>query len=238
MFHQILKHLFGSKNQFTSDDKYLAVITNNGLWIKDTSDNGLISIIHSLKIEEEKLLDSFITQFDKNYKVKRYIHSKEIDIKDYNWLILNAKIYENNTNFKRDVFSMKSNFNYEKIQSLFSNLSSLSILELFKLKENYTALNYSTTEVNLQIHKIFSYPIYLLLMTIISSILMFNSKIFKSNILKISFGLFLSVLIYYINNFFMVMGKTEKMSIVISVWIPLLILMVINFLISYKLNER
>ena len=226
------------KNQFTSDDKYLAVITNNGLWIKDTSDNGLISIIHSLKIEEEKLLDSFITQFDKNYKVKRYIHSKEIDIKDYNWLILNAKIYENNTNFKRDVFSMKSNFNYEKIQSLFSNLSSLSILELFKLKENYTALNYSTTEVNLQIHKIFSYPIYLLLMTIISSILMFNSKIFKSNILKISFGLFLSVLIYYINNFFMVMGKTEKMSIVISVWIPLLILMVINFLISYKLNER
>ena len=76
-----------------------------------------------------------------------------------------------------------------------------SLLQLFNLKENYTLLNLSTTEVNIQIYKLFTWPIYLALMTILASMIMFNTKRFKSNTLKISIGLFFSVLIYYINNF-------------------------------------
>ena len=37
---------------------------------------------------------------------------------------------------------------------LFSNLSSMSILELFELNQNYEILNLSTTETKLQIQKI------------------------------------------------------------------------------------
>ena len=99
-------------------------------------------------------------------------------------------------------------------------------------------MNYSITEVDLQIQKVISYPIYLVLMTILSTIIMFNTKKFASNTLKISIGFFFSVIIYYINNFFIVMGKTEKMSILISIWTPLLILLIINLIISYKLNEK
>ena len=73
-------------------------------------------------------------------------------------------------------------------------------------------LNYSTTEVDLQIHKIVSFPIYLTLMTILSSIIMFNTKNFKSSTFKISLGLFASVVVYYVNNFFNVLGKTKKIS--------------------------
>ena len=40
-----------------------------------------------------------------------------------------------------------SNFNYKRIQSPYSNLSSLSIPELFELK-NYKLLGYSTVEVD------------------------------------------------------------------------------------------
>ena len=38
------------KSNYTSDNKYLAVVTNNGLWIKDKID-GKILIINSNKIE-------------------------------------------------------------------------------------------------------------------------------------------------------------------------------------------
>ena len=41
------------KNNYTSDDKYLAVITNNGLWIKDNID-GNISIINAKKKKKKK----------------------------------------------------------------------------------------------------------------------------------------------------------------------------------------
>ena len=42
---------------------------------------------------------------------------------------------------------------------------------------------------------------------------MMNTKNIKSKNLKITIGLFFSVIIYYINNFFYVLGKTEKTSI-------------------------
>ena len=48
----------------------------------------------------------------------------------------------------------------KRIQNLFSNLSSLNFFELYELRKNYKKLNYSITDVNLQILKLISYPIY------------------------------------------------------------------------------
>ena len=225
------------KNNYSADDKYLAVITKNGLWIKDNVD-GKINIINALKIENEYLIDTFITQFDENYEVIENIQSSKIDISKNEWTAYDVKIYKNNLSNQIQELKFFSNFNYQKIQSLFSNLSSLSILELIELRNNYKSLNYSLVEVDLQLHKIISYPIYLALMTILSAIVMFNIKRYSSTTLKISIGLFLSVIIYYINNFFYVMGKTEKLSIFISIWFPLIILLTVNLIMVKRINEK
>ena len=75
-------------------------------------------------------------------------------------------------------------------------------------------------------------------MTILSSILMLNFKNLNSTGFKISIGLFFAVLIYYINNFFYVLGSTERMSILFSIWIPLIFLTSINFIMLKKINEK
>ena len=225
------------KSKYSSDDKYLAVITKNGLWIKDKI-NGQINIVNASKIDNEFLIDTFITQFNEKYEVIKNIYSENINIKERNWIAYNAKYLKIIASTERDQFELKSNFDYQKIQSLFSNLSSLSILELIDLKRNYEKLNYSTTEVDLQIHKIISYPFYLTLMTILSSIIMFNTRNFKSSTFKISVGMFTSVIIYYVNNFFNVMGKTEKISLIPSIWIPLMLLIFINSIFLLKINDK
>ena len=233
-----LKNIYlKEKNKYSIDDKYLAVVTKNGLWIKDEYENKSI-IVHATEISNNFLLDAFITQYNDKYEVIRHIQSDKINIERSDWLIFDAKVYENNLIKKVDLLKIYSNFDYKKIQSLYSDLSSLSIIELYSLRNNYKLLNYSTTEVNLQIQKLISYPVYLFLMTILSSIIMFNTKNFTSVALKISIGLFLSVIIYYINNFFSVMGKTEKLSITFSIWMPLLFLLIISALMTYKINEK
>ena len=65
-----LKFYLELKSQYTTDGKYLAVITKNGLWIKDEI-NGKILVINSSKIEENFLIDNFITEFDKSFNVQR-----------------------------------------------------------------------------------------------------------------------------------------------------------------------
>tara|TARA_E500000178_G_C16999839_1_gene745153 strand:- start:205 stop:1278 length:1074 start_codon:yes stop_codon:yes gene_type:complete len=228
---------FKIKNKYTTDDKYLAVITNNGLWIKDTFNNK-INIVHAKKMNNNYLNEAFITQFDSEYTVLRHIQSNNVNIQNKEWVLIDAQIYENNISNKVNFFKIKTNFDYEKIQSLFSNLSSLTIVELVKLRENYSSLNYSTIDVDIQLHKIISYPFYLFTMTFLSALIMFNTKRFASRTIKISIGLFCSVVIYYIYNFFIVMGQTEKLSVEISVWSPILILIISNVLFSYKLNEK
>ena len=57
---------------------------------------------------------------------------------------MDPEIFEKNISSRKDIIKIKSNFDYKRIQSLFSNLNSLSILELIELKKNYDLLNYST----------------------------------------------------------------------------------------------
>jgi lipopolysaccharide export system permease protein len=111
-------------------------------------------------------------------------------------------------------------------------------MELFKLRNNYLQVNYSTTEIDVQLHKLFSYPIYFALMTILSSIIMFNTKKFKSTLFKIIVGLFSCVIIYYINNIFYVLGSTEKVTYIFSVWISIFILLTINSILIININEK
>ena len=197
-----------------------------------------INIINASKIDDRLLLNASITELDDQFNVKRHIESEKIDISNKNWLVNNPIVYVGNVKEIKDFINFYSNFDYERIQSLFSNLSSLSIIELFELKKNYSLLNLSTIEIGIQIHKILSYPLYLCFMCFLAAIIMFNTKKFKSNTFKISIGLFFSVLIYYMNNFFNVMGKTEQIPILFSIWTPIFVLFIINSIYTFKINEK
>ena len=132
----------------------------------------------------------------------------------------------------------ESNFDIEKINNLFSNLSSLSLLKLNALKKDYFLLGYSTVDIKVYEYKIYSLPIYLAIMTLLSGIIMFNSKYKKSKILNIILGIFLSVVIYYGNYFSSLLGSNGKIPIILSVWLPLIVLMLISTIGLVRLNEK
>ncbi len=225
------------KSKYTTDGKYLAVITKNGLWIRDKVGEN-IYIINSSKIEGNYLINSFITEFDSDYNVVKNIESKKIDLTKKKWKIYDAKIYENNTSENKKILNITTNFDYKRIQTLYSSLASFDLFKLFELRNNYKKMNYSLVEIDLQILKLITYPIYLVLMTIFSALIMFRVKRLDNTTIKISLGLFFSVIIYYINNFFFVMGTTEKMSILPAVFIPLIILTVLNSIMLKNINEK
>ena len=225
------------KNQFTDDKVYLAVINKNGLWIKDVVNNQT-NIINSSKIDNNFLTDTFITTFDNKFNLIKSIKSDKIDIKNNEWLIYDAIIFKDNVSKKSELIKYESNFNQKKIESLFSNLSSLSLLKLIDLRQNYKSLNYSTVDVDTQIYKVATYPLLLIIMTVLSSIIMLNTKKSSSKIFKIIIGLFFSVMIYYINNFFNVMGSTEKLPLLVSIWTPIIFLSLINLIMLVNINEK
>ena len=226
------------KNEFSKDDKYLAVITSNGLWIKDET-NENINLINAEKIENHYLENVIITQFDLNFKFQKIINSKKVDIKNKEWIINSPSITkENETTQKKDKIIFQTNFDKEKISNLFSNLSSLNILDLRDLKNDYKTLGYSTVLLSAHQLKLYSYPIYLAIMVCLSSILMFNVRYNKSRIFNFILGIFISVVIYYVNFFFKLLTESEKIPITVSVWAPQIVLLLIACIGLVKVNEK
>ncbi len=230
-------HYLEIKNKFTSDHEYLAVITENGIWLKDEVD-GIINIANADKINNNLLINVSITQFNKNFDLLQTIESNEVNIQTKNWIIKNAIISKNNSTKKVEFLNFQSNFDLEKINNLFSNLSSLSLIKLYKLKKDYFSLGYSTVDIQIYEHKIYSLPIYLSVMTLLAGILMLNSKYKKNKIFNIILGIFLSVVIYYVNYFFSLLGANGKIPILLSIWLPFIILILISMIGLVRLNEK
>ena len=80
----------------------------------------------------------------------------------------------NKNNFKSYVYN--SSFNGEIISNLFSNLNSLNIYELHKLSTSYLKIGYSNTDIKIHLNKIYSMPIFYILMTILGFIIINKIK--------------------------------------------------------------
>ena len=142
------------------------------------------------------------------------------------------------TQKKSDNIILKTNFDQEKINSLFSNISTLNLLELFDLKKDYEKLGYSSDEIKIHLLKLFSTPLLYGILTVLSSIIMFSFKREKSIIFHIILGIFMSVMIYYLNFMFTSLGNTGKIPIIYSIFMPLLFISLIATIGLIRVNEK
>ena len=229
---------FQLKNNYSNDNKYLAAVTENGLWIKDELNNKKI-IINADKLEKNYLKNVSIAEFNENFKLIQIIESKKVDITNTNWIIYKPVVSKNNLTETNDqnMFFL-THFNQDKINSMFRNLTSLNFFELKQLMKDYKLLGYSTSEIKIHLHKLFSTPIYVGIMSIVSAIIMMNIKKNKSMIFHVASGILFSVLIYYLSYMFTLLGQNEKIPLLVSIWLPLF--MFIGFILIglVRINEK
>ena len=226
------------KKNFTNDNKYLATITENGLWIKDEKDE-VVNFINAKNFTLNSLENVDIIQLDKNFNFIKNIKAEKAFIKDNKWILSNTKTIDNNNSvFEKDKIDFHSNFNYKDISGLFSNLTSLTLWKLIELKKDYLSIKYSTTEIDYHFQKVMAYPFLITIISVLSATLMLNIGHQKQKLYLIVLGIMLSVVIYYINFFFGTMGINEKIPLFISVWTPILILLIISVIGLVRINEK
>ena len=238
-FSSSLKYSYlNLKNTYAKDNKYLAVITENGIWIKDQRGKD-INIINANSFKNKYLYNVDIIQFDKNFNFKKNIISKSVLIENKIWRINEALIADaNGKTEKIKNFNLDTNLNYIDLNSLYSNLSSLNIFELNDLRKKYEDINYSSTEINSAIQKLISFPFYLTVMTILAASLMLSIKYNKSKVFHLIFGILISVIIYYLSFFFEELGKNEQLPIGISIWVPMIIIILFSTISLVRINEK
>jgi len=221
-FSSFLKfHYSNIKNEISKDNKYLAMVLETGIWIKDEINNKKI-IINSVKIKDDFLLDATINEFDNEFNLIQTIQVKKINIKNNVWILYDPLITKDNTEIKTsNKIEYPTNFNKKRINSLFSNVSTLDLFKLINMKKEFDKLGYSTDEIVVHLLALFFTPLVYGFMIIISALLVINFNKNKSFLFNIVVGIAISVIIYYINFLFSSLGSSSKIPVFLSVLFPL-----------------
>jgi len=226
------------KNNFSNDNKYLAMVLDSGLWIKDETDDKIF-IIKSSQIKDNNLYKTTINEFDKDFKLIRVIQSKVVDIKEFEWIVYNPIITENNiSSIVKSSIPLTTNFNERKINSYFSNITTYNLLKLFTLKKDFENLGYSTVEIENFLLQLFTLPIIYVILTLLASVIMLNFVRNRSLLFNIVLGISLSVIIFYIRFIFSSLGNSGILPMLLANFFPVIIISLFVLIGLININEK
>ena len=226
------------KNKLSLDNKYLAMVTKSGLWIKDDV-SGEKLIIKSEIMNKNILKNVLINKFDNDYKLKQIIQSPKIDITNKQWILYSPIVtIDNITQKLEDNLIIPTNFDYKKISNIFGDNSTLNFKKILNLLNDYKNLGYSTNEIMLHLLNILTLPLFYSILTVMGSVTMINFTKNKSFIFQITSGILISVILYYMLFIFNALGLAGKIPTYLAIFFPLIIISFISIIGLVRINEK
>ena len=235
-----LKKYETMKGNYERDKDYLAAITKNGIWIKEKNNNKN-NIIRASNLNNENLMNLTIYEFDQDYNFSKRIEADYANIRSQKWLLKNVNILDQDGNLlskNLDQVVYKSLYDLDKIKSLYSNLNTISFWKIGSEIKLLEERGYSTKEMETKLHKSLSFPFFLLAMAILSGVFTLGTSFKENNLTYIFITIVSCILVYFFNDFSAALGKTERLSIEIAVWMPVLIIFIFNVVGMIYANQK
>ena len=97
---------------------------------------------------------------------------------------------------------------------------------------------YSTNEMRSKMHQSIAFPFFLISMVFLSGVISLGFYLKDNNWNYVFISIISSVLIFYFNRFSAALGKTDKLPIEVSVWIPIVIIFLISSVGLIHANQK
>ena len=236
----LVKKYENIKGSYERDQNYLAAITSNGIWIKEKNIE-INNFIRSSILKDNKLIDVTIYEFDQSNNFIRRIEAEFVDISTTKWDLNNVKIIDSDgkilsKNLKN--YSYISMYDVNRIQSLYSNLDTISFWKIDSEIKLLEERGYSTKEMEAKLQRSYAFPFFLLSMVLLSSVFTLGVRFKESNWTYVFISIISSVLIYFFNDFSAVLGETEKLPMEIAVWMPIAIIFIFSAVGIIHANQK
>ncbi len=238
----MLKYYEELKSEY-DQTKNLVVVNETGIWIIDKNENDK-NIIRIEKIDKNFSSMNQITiyNYDKYNNFIKRIDADEGIINDNNWQLSKVNIISSNNKKNSENFfnnyNYKSNIKINELKNIYKNTETTSLLDINKEMLILEDKGYSITDLRIRYQKLISFPIYLLAMSILSGLMIINLGK-TSNYLKYgSYGVIISIIIYFLNDLSITIAKSDIISVDFSVWIPIFLIILINLVGIIQVNAK
>ena len=238
----MLKYYEELKSEY-DQTKNLVFVNETGIWIIDKNENDK-NIIRIEKIDKNFSSINQITiyNYDKDNNFIKRIDANEGIINDNNWQLSQVNIISSNN--KKNSENYFNNYNYKsnikiiELKNIYKNTETTSLLDISKEMLILEDKGYSIVDLKIRYQKLISVPIYLLAMSILSGLMIINLGK-TSNYLKYgSYGVIISVIIYFLNDLSITIAKSGIISVDFSVWIPIFLIILINLVGITQVNAK
>jgi lipopolysaccharide export system permease protein len=226
-----------------NETKNLVFVNETGIWILDKNEKEK-NIVRIEKINKDFSVVSQITiyNYDASNNFIRRIDATEGTIKDKSWLLNKVNIISINKKNNKDNYlnnyNYTSNVNISELKNVYKNTETTSLLDINKEMLILEDKGYSTVDLRIRYQKLISFPIYLLSMSILSGLMIINLGK-TSNYLKYgSYGVIISIIIYFLNDLSITIAKSGIISVDFSVWIPIFLIILINLVGITQVNAK
>ena len=236
----LVKKYEAVKGNYEKEQDYLATVTVNGIWIKE---RGLKAnyMIRASHLEKENLMEVTIYEFDKDNNFTRRIEADSANITSLKWVLKNITVINSDgimlTEPIKDPFYF-SMYDIKKIKSLYSNLDTISFWDLEHEINLLKQRGYSTREMQVKLHRSLAFPFFLLSMVLLSSVFTLGTTFKENNWTYVFLTIISSVLIFFFNDFSAALGKTDKLPVELSVWMPITIIFIFSFVGIIHANQK
>ena len=229
------------KSEYSKDIDHLVSINKNGLWIKENTLEG-----HRFVSADETrnfiLKNVTILNLDNEFNLIDKIYSKTANISNNKWELENVIINKFDNGIlketKKTNFSVISKYDYKKINNLFKNFDTMSFLDLILNYKELQNQGYNKAYLDQNLNSMLSLPFFLFIMTALASILTMNTLKKSNNFKFILVGLISCVIIYYFKDLSLALGQTNRVSLSLSAWIPVVAIGLFSSIGILQINEK
>ncbi|MBA1340223.1 MAG: Lipopolysaccharide export LptBFGC system, permease protein LptF [Pelagibacterales bacterium] len=228
------------KAEYSRDVDHLVSINRNGVWIKEIYDNE-IRVINAAELKGDFLKEVSIYKLDMDHNFIERIDADEANITNLPWIINNAQIV--NINQLNDVIEVESFvfqtvYDKNKLNSLFRNLNTISFWSLITNYDAIKKIGYKKELLKERIHFFFSLPIFLLVMVFLACIFTIGSTNKKHNFYYVFVSLLTCAVIFYFKDLSVALGQTNRLSLPLSVWMPIIAVTLFCSIGVLQINEK
>jgi lipopolysaccharide export system permease protein len=226
-----------------NETKNLVFVNETGIWILDKNEKEK-NIIRIEKISKDFSVASQITiyNYDSSNNFIKRIDATEGIIKDKNWQLNKVHIISSNKKNNKENFlnnyNYTSNININELKNVYKNTDTTSLLNINKEMSMLENKGYSNIDLRIRYQKLISFPIYLLAMSILSGLMIINLGKTSSYLKYGSYGVIISIIIYFLNDLSITIAKSDIISVDFSVWIPIFLIILINLVGITQVNAK
>ena len=237
----MIKYYEQTKSKYSRDIDHLISINKNGLWIKENINDGY-RIISADPTRNNIVKNVIIFNLDKDNDLTSKIFSKKADISKNDWdltdVIINQFKDGVNTQTYLEKHTILSKYNYHKISILFKNFDTMSFLELLLNYDDLQKKGYNKSYLDQNLNSMLSMPFFLFIMTSLASILSMGTLKKSNSLAFIAVGLIACVAIYYFKDLSLALGQTNRISLSLAVWIPVIAIGLFSSIGVLQINEK